>query len=74
MVLILFGGSRVAGLGGAFGRSIREFRENIRDEDKKTAAAGKTNAGAALNCRRCGAENPLVARFCASCGQPLGGR
>ncbi len=37
IVVVLFGASRLAGLGGALGRGIREFREEsqIREEEKK---------------------------------------
>jgi sec-independent protein translocase protein TatA len=33
IVLVIFGASRVADLGGALGRGIREFRHGVRDED-----------------------------------------
>jgi sec-independent protein translocase protein TatA len=37
IVIILFGGSRLAGVGSALGQSIREFREAVsgsKDEDE----------------------------------------
>ena len=36
IVIILFGGSKLAGVGAALGQSIREFRENVsgpKDDD-----------------------------------------
>ena len=36
IVIVLFGASRLGGLGGALGRGIREFRQETRaDDDKK---------------------------------------
>lgn len=35
IVVVLFGASRLAGLGGALGRGIREFREESRTGDDK---------------------------------------
>lgn len=34
IVLAIFGTSRLAGLGGALGGSIREFKNAVRDDDK----------------------------------------
>ena len=34
IVIVIFGASRFADLGGAMGRGIREFRRGIRDEDQ----------------------------------------
>lgn len=31
IALLLFGPQRLAGIGGAFGKAIREFREGVRD-------------------------------------------
>ena len=46
IVIILFGGSKLAGVGAALGQSIREFRENVsgsKDDDKDdTINEGKT--------------------------------
>jgi len=40
VILILFGGSRVAGLGKALGTGIRNFKKGISgDEGEETAAA-----------------------------------
>jgi sec-independent protein translocase protein TatA len=34
LAIILFGGSRIAGLGKALGKSIREFKEEVHTEDQ----------------------------------------
>jgi len=45
IVIILFGGSRLAGVGAALGQSIREFKEGVAgpkdDENKDDANQGK---------------------------------
>ena len=33
-VLLLFGGSRLAGMGKGAGRAIREFKEEVKSDDK----------------------------------------
>lgn len=38
ILVLLFGASRLRGLGGALGGSIREFRTAVRDENEKTTA------------------------------------
>lgn len=35
LVLIIFGGSKLAGVGKSLGRGIKEFKEEIGDVDKK---------------------------------------
>ncbi len=36
ILLIVFGPSRLSGLGRALGQNIREFRSGVRDETQKT--------------------------------------
>lgn len=46
ILALLFGASRVAGLGGALGRGIREFRQEARgneDDKKDTTTAAKVD-------------------------------
>ena len=38
IVIVLFGASRLAGIGTALGTSIREFRRSVRDEDAATGS------------------------------------
>lgn len=33
IVIVLFGASRLAGIGNALGSSVREFRKSIRDDE-----------------------------------------
>ncbi len=50
IVALLFGASRVAGLGGALGRGIREFRQEAtggKDEKKDAATTATTTTTAA---------------------------
>lgn len=44
VILILFGGSRIAGLGKALGSGIRNFKKGISGEDGEETAAGATPA------------------------------
>jgi sec-independent protein translocase protein TatA len=48
VALLLFGGSRLAGLGKGLGDGIRNFKRGIRDDDEPPPkpAAGKAKAGA----------------------------
>ena len=46
IVALIFGASRVADLGGALGRGIREFRQEARsDEEEEMAAAASAEGG-----------------------------
>jgi sec-independent protein translocase protein TatA len=46
IVALIFGASRVADLGGALGRGIREFRQEARsDEEEEMAAAASDQGG-----------------------------
>ncbi|GHU99737.1 hypothetical protein FACS189483_09310 [Spirochaetia bacterium] len=39
LALILFGGSRIAGLGKALGKSIKDFRSEVKADDPAVVAA-----------------------------------
>lgn len=36
IVIVLFGASRLAGVGAALGNSVREFRKSVKDDDDLT--------------------------------------
>ena len=38
IVIVLFGASRLAGIGGAIGNSVREFRKSVREDDEPAIA------------------------------------
>ncbi|MFR2564789.1 MAG: twin-arginine translocase TatA/TatE family subunit [Anaerovoracaceae bacterium] len=42
IVLVIFGGSKLKGLGGALGKNIKDFKDEIKSEDP---ADDKNNAG-----------------------------
>lgn len=35
LALVLFGGSKLAGLGGALGKSIKDFKSAVKEDDAK---------------------------------------
>ncbi len=37
LALVIFGGSRLSGVGKALGQSIREFKSEVKDSDEKKA-------------------------------------
>ena len=44
IIVILFGGSRIAGLGGSLGKSIREFRTAMKDEEEPSESGEEKKA------------------------------
>ena len=41
VIVVVFSASRIADLGGALGRGIREFRRALREDDDRPAASSK---------------------------------
>jgi sec-independent protein translocase protein TatA len=82
VVLLIFGASRLADVGGALGSSIREFRKAAKEpedeeqeqEEPRTAMATSAPAEAPRadrHCTSCGAKVDGDGKFCASCGAPV---
>lgn len=42
IVIAIFGVSRLAGIGGALGASVRDFRKSVRDDDKPVTRTDST--------------------------------
>jgi len=80
VVLVIFGASRVADIGGSLGKAIREFRKEVREDEKPAASATPAAAppadtppaaAATVACPKCGTANAPGAKFCAECGASL---
>jgi sec-independent protein translocase protein TatA len=85
VLVMLFGATRLADIGGSLGKGIKEFRKNVKEEDKDedeavaTAAASPAQAAsngaaesvAAVKCPSCGSLNPMGARHCNQCGASI---
>ena len=82
IVVLVFGGTRLAEVGGSLGKGIKEFRKAMTDDDAvspETAAQTTTTATVApaalpsggVFCSKCGTPNAAGARFCAECGTGL---
>ena len=44
LALVLFGGSKLKGVGAALGQSIREFKDEVKGEEKKDEATEQKDA------------------------------
>jgi sec-independent protein translocase protein TatA len=72
ILVIIFGAGRLSQVGGALGKSVREFRGAIQDEPHHAAAAPAVTVTAPpVTCATCQATNPATNRFCSSCGGDL---
>jgi sec-independent protein translocase protein TatA len=83
VLVMLFGATRLADIGGSLGKGIKEFRKEVAaDEDEiKTsegtdeAPSASTNGGAevvsAVKCSSCGTLNTADAKFCSQCAAAL---
>jgi sec-independent protein translocase protein TatA len=83
VLVMLFGATRLADLGGSLGKGIKEFRSAVKEEDEPPAhsetttnAAAQASSGAAeangtvaaVKCSSCGALNEIGAKHCNQCG------
>ena len=84
VLVMLFGATRLADIGGSLGKGIKEFRKNVKeeegteDEDESPASppvATTAQNGAetvmAVKCPSCGSLNPAGAKHCNQCGTAL---
>ena len=87
IVVVIFGAGRLAEIGGAVGKSVREFRHATEEPDKPaqaaTTAAATTTAPVAASapaptatavenkCPSCATVNPVGQVFCGQCGTRL---
>ena len=82
VLVMLFGATRLADIGGSLGKGIREFRKNVqedKDDEEETAgtrpvATASTNGAetvSAVKCPSCGSLNPAGSRHCSQCGTAL---
>jgi sec-independent protein translocase protein TatA len=79
VVVLIFGVGKLSEVGGALGKSIREFRKAAREPDESEQApyvGGGGTAGVAqattATCTKCGAELAARSKFCNECGAPVG--
>ena len=83
VLVMLFGATRLADIGGSLGKGIREFKKNVKDDEEEAAeeaapppvARAATTNGAetisAIKCANCGTLNPATAKHCTECGTAL---
>jgi sec-independent protein translocase protein TatA len=74
VVVMIFGGTRLAEIGGSLGKGIKEFKKAVSEEDEPeatTEALPPATSVSSLRCPECDTENTAAARFCAECGASL---
>jgi len=85
VLVMIFGATRLADLGGSLGKGIREFKRNVKEDEEAEAEEAKTTAAptpppaaangvetvAAVKCPSCGTLNPAGARHCNNCGAAI---
>jgi sec-independent protein translocase protein TatA len=73
ILLLIFGASKLPQLGGAMGKTIKNFKQEMREgmaEEPKGQAPAPQADG--RFCPKCGAEaKDTEATFCAKCGKAL---
>jgi sec-independent protein translocase protein TatA len=72
VIVLIFGVGKVADLGGALGKSVREFRReaSAKDDAPSTNESPTTQTGASF-CSNCGNQLDANAQACAKCGAPV---
>ena len=80
VLVMIFGASRLADLGGSLGKGIREFKKNVQDDDKdedvvvqSTGQPVTSNGDAisAVRCPSCGTLNAAGSKHCSNCGAAI---
>ena len=85
VVVIIFGVGRLPEVGGAIGKSIREFRRSAREPEERPqlsepearsdveapVSKAPSAADSALRCPQCGASAVAGTKFCSECGASM---
>jgi sec-independent protein translocase protein TatA len=78
IVVLVFGGTRLAEVGGSLGKGIKDFRKAMQEDDEVAPATASQASPApaalpagSIACRDCGTVNANAARFCSECGAEL---
>jgi sec-independent protein translocase protein TatA len=82
VLVMLFGATRLADIGGSLGKGIKEFRKEVSsdeeeksDESATSGAVASANGGAetvsAVKCPSCGSLNAVGAKFCSQCSAAI---
>lgn len=79
IVVLVFGVGKMSDVGGALGKSIREFRRAAKEPDElppdsnvpsDADAPAQTAQATTLACTKCSAQMAAGTKFCAECGTP----
>jgi sec-independent protein translocase protein TatA len=75
IVVVIFGAGRLSQIGGAVGKSVREFRSAVHEEQSGVPRSSATTAVAVaapeVRCPSCEAPSAAGQKFCGKCGTPL---
>jgi len=71
IVVVIFGAGRLAEIGGAVGKSVREFRSATHDEDKDKATAAATTAAPVATAAPLNSTAPVNAAVPVATGAPV---
>ena len=80
VLVMIFGASRLADLGGSLGKGIKEFKKNVQDDDdgpvaqstsQPAASNGDGEAISAVRCPSCGTLNAVGSKHCNNCGASI---
>jgi sec-independent protein translocase protein TatA len=85
VVVIIFGVGRLPEVGGAIGKSIREFRRSAQEPEERhqlsepearsdvepLVSKAPAAAESTVKCPQCGSSNAAGAKFCSECGASL---
>jgi sec-independent protein translocase protein TatA len=75
VVVMIFGGTRLAELGGSLGKGIKEFKKAVNDDEPLESSSARAPSATApvntITCVNCSTENTISARFCTECGEAL---
>jgi sec-independent protein translocase protein TatA len=72
MLVVVFGAGRLAELGGALGKGIKEFRSATHGDSAPAAPGSTASSAVATPCLACGLTNRVGQSFCGQCGARLG--
>ena len=68
ILVLIFGASRLSQVGGAVGKSVREFRSAVQEEPQPAPAPAPAPSVPPVACPSCQALNTPTNKFCSACG------